>query len=132
MNTQLTIITVLVVVSTVSLVINFGLWSDLKQAQADLDFANSEVSWANDSALFWEEAAHEAMQDAYRLSVELDDAVTVIRDMQEDLAYAAQNNDCLRDEVQSLEDMLAAIYAASPITAHLWCDHEEEDRPLPF
>ena len=116
MAIQWIIVSALVVISTVSLVINLGLWSDLKQAQADL--SDTEAA-----AAFYERECEYERQ-------EMEAAICIIREMQEDLAFTESDLQAARHEIESLHDLLAAIEHAHDITADIWYVDVDQDRPF--
>lgn len=110
------IVSVLVVVSTVSLAINFGLWSDLKQTEANLSDADA-------AAAFYERECEYERE-------EMEAAVCIIREMQEEIAFTESDLLAAREEIASLQDLLAAIEHAHDITADIWYVDVDNDRPF--
>ena len=117
MNIQLTIITILVVVSAVSLVINFGLWSDTR-AQVDIIAELRKDVWH-----YYKEA--DSATDMYL------ENLAHLRGAEHEIMWLKHELAMAKSEVKHMEALLSAIESASEITHSVWSLDAQHSQP-PF
>ena len=117
MNIQLTIITVLVVVSVVSLVTNLGLWSDLRTANKEIQDLHKD-NWH-----YYIEA--DSATDMYT------ETLAHLRGAEWEISWLERELSEAKAEIEGLEALVDAIHAASPITAEIWYEDTFTSEP-PF